>query len=353
MQLSRVAGWMSAETGHGRRRSIAVVVASASAVIASFLFGAPVRAAPAAGDPSAGQAVFGRAGCGACHTLAAAGATGKVGPNLDAAKPSADRVVQLVTNGRGAMPPFGGRLSAKEIADVAAFVSQASRSQFPSAGGSKPGPSTGTKRVPVRVSVREWRLLVRPGRVAAGPVTFVIRNDGKLTHRLVVLRTDRPAGKLEVRDGRVSERGLVAAVVVRPGQTVSVTLRLQRGRYVVICNERGHYRRGLVSALQIGTATAGSPPPPTPPTPPPVPTTGRELFRAFCGGCHTLADAQTLGTKGPNLDDERPDCDDALKAMRGGEDEMPSFASTLTDEQMAKIAVYVATASNGDPDDCD
>ena len=37
-----------------------------------------------------GKEVFASTGCGGCHTLAAAGTTGSVGPNLDDAKPSAD-----------------------------------------------------------------------------------------------------------------------------------------------------------------------------------------------------------------------------------------------------------------------
>ena len=51
------------------------------------------------------------AGCVGCHTLADAGATGTVGPNLDEAKPPYDLVVKRVTNGMGAMPPFKGQLS--------------------------------------------------------------------------------------------------------------------------------------------------------------------------------------------------------------------------------------------------
>ena len=45
--------------------------------------------APAAGDAAAGKEVFASAGCAGCHTLADAGSTGTVGPNLDEAKPSA------------------------------------------------------------------------------------------------------------------------------------------------------------------------------------------------------------------------------------------------------------------------
>jgi mono/diheme cytochrome c family protein len=76
------------------------------------------------GDAAAGEAVFASAGCGGCHVLEAANSSGTVGPNLDDAKPSFDRVVEQVTNGGGAMPAFKDRLSEKEIRDVAAYVSE-------------------------------------------------------------------------------------------------------------------------------------------------------------------------------------------------------------------------------------
>ena len=79
-------------------------------------------AAPAAGDAAAGKAVF-TANCGGCHTLADAGTSGAVGPNLDEAKPDADKVVERVTNGQGVMPAFKGTLSDADIANVAAYVS--------------------------------------------------------------------------------------------------------------------------------------------------------------------------------------------------------------------------------------
>jgi mono/diheme cytochrome c family protein len=75
-----------------------------------------------AGDAAAGEAVFATAGCGGCHTLKAAGSSGKVGPNLDEAKPDVALVVDRVTNGKGVMPSFKGQLSDKQIQDVAAYV---------------------------------------------------------------------------------------------------------------------------------------------------------------------------------------------------------------------------------------
>ncbi len=76
------------------------------------------------GDAAAGKDLFASKGCGGCHTLAAAGSSGNVGPNLDQSKPAFDLVVDRVTNGRGAMPPFKGQLDEQQIADVAAYVSE-------------------------------------------------------------------------------------------------------------------------------------------------------------------------------------------------------------------------------------
>ena len=74
------------------------------------------------GDPDAGEPIFTSAGCNGCHTLAAAKATGQIGPNLDERKPDYDAIVAQVENGGGGMPPFQGQLSDDEIKNVAAFV---------------------------------------------------------------------------------------------------------------------------------------------------------------------------------------------------------------------------------------
>ena len=81
-------------------------------------------APPAQGDAAAGKEVFlGSAACGGCHTLADAGTSGSVGPNLDDAQPSNELVVDRVTNGQGGMPSFSSTLTEQQIADVAAYVS--------------------------------------------------------------------------------------------------------------------------------------------------------------------------------------------------------------------------------------
>jgi mono/diheme cytochrome c family protein len=72
--------------------------------------------------PTDGKSIF-TANCGSCHTLADAGTSGAVGPNLDDAKPPKDLVVDRVTNGKGGMPSFADSLDADQIQAVADYVS--------------------------------------------------------------------------------------------------------------------------------------------------------------------------------------------------------------------------------------
>jgi len=85
------------------------------------------------GDPQAGgdalvvqgKEIFAsaEAGCTSCHTLADAGSTATIGPNLDEQKPPAELVVDRVTNGKGVMQSFEGKLTEDQIKAVAAYVS--------------------------------------------------------------------------------------------------------------------------------------------------------------------------------------------------------------------------------------
>ena len=75
-----------------------------------------------------GAKVFTSAGCGGCHTLSAAKATGTVGPNLDQLKPDTQTVARQVRNGGVGMPSFRKKLSETEINQVAAFVSASTSS---------------------------------------------------------------------------------------------------------------------------------------------------------------------------------------------------------------------------------
>jgi cbb3-type cytochrome c oxidase subunit III len=74
------------------------------------------------GNLTSGKDIF-VANCGSCHTLAAAGTNGNVGPNLDQLMPTLEIVQHQVINGGGAMPAFKGTLTADQITAVAKYVS--------------------------------------------------------------------------------------------------------------------------------------------------------------------------------------------------------------------------------------
>jgi len=71
-----------------------------------------------------GKDVFlNKAVCSTCHTLADAGSNGQIGPNLNEIRPDKMRVINTVTNGIGAMPPYEDQLTPEEIEAVAHYVS--------------------------------------------------------------------------------------------------------------------------------------------------------------------------------------------------------------------------------------
>lgn len=101
------------------------VIAGGALLLSLTLGGACGNDAGGEASTAEGKAVFAKAGCGACHTLADAGATGIVGVDLDETKPAALKVEQFVRNGSGQMPSFRGTLSAEEIEAVALYVQEA------------------------------------------------------------------------------------------------------------------------------------------------------------------------------------------------------------------------------------
>jgi mono/diheme cytochrome c family protein len=112
------------------------------AVPAAFLTGNRARASSHVGTikltaaDKRGRELFGE-NCSVCHTLAAANAVGKVGPNLDTLKPPASLVLNTINNGclqnpppkspaaclaQGTMP--AQLVEGRDAQDVSAFVAK-------------------------------------------------------------------------------------------------------------------------------------------------------------------------------------------------------------------------------------
>lgn len=70
---------------------------------------------------------------------------------------------------------------------------------------------------------------------------------------------------------------------------------------------------------------------------------GKALFQSSCGGCHTLADADTQGAAGPNLDKANTDEAHVKEMIVKGGGAMP--AGLLEGKQADTVAAYVASAA--------
>jgi mono/diheme cytochrome c family protein len=71
----------------------------------------------------------------------------------------------------------------------------------------------------------------------------------------------------------------------------------------------------------------------------------KALFTQACGSCHTLADAETSGTTGPDLDAAKPDLEGAIQQIANGGNGMPAFKDQLTEEQIRSLAQYLVEAT--------
>jgi mono/diheme cytochrome c family protein len=81
------------------------------------------------------------------------------------------------------------------------------------------------------------------------------------------------------------------------------------------------------------------------PTPGDV-SAGRNVFlTAGCVGCHTLADAHSTGTVGPNLDSAKPSADLVRQRVENGLGPMPSFRGKLSPAQIDAVAAYVSSVA--------
>jgi mono/diheme cytochrome c family protein len=75
-------------------------------------------------------------------------------------------------------------------------------------------------------------------------------------------------------------------------------------------------------------------------------TDGKEIFEtAGCASCHTLSDAGSTGTIGPNLDQAKPTKALVIDRVTNGQGAMPSFSGKLDQQQIAAVAEYVSAAS--------
>ncbi len=124
-------------------------------------------------------------------------------------------------------------------------------------GGEDTGAAGGAGSTDVAVSLADFSITPDVTSLPAGSVTFAIENDGTQEHEMVVIRTDLDAAVVPVEGDQAEEEspGLQPMGEVEdlePGDSSDLTLTLDPGRYLLICNYPGHFQKGMWSVIQVG-----------------------------------------------------------------------------------------------------
>jgi uncharacterized cupredoxin-like copper-binding protein len=103
----------------------------------------------------------------------------------------------------------------------------------------------------VSATLADFSITLDSSSAPAGEVTFDVSNDAEQTHEFVVFQTDLPPDQLPTNeDGDVDEEGEGVTLVdeiedIEGGSSQSLTVNLEAGSYVLICNLPGHYQQGM------------------------------------------------------------------------------------------------------------
>jgi uncharacterized cupredoxin-like copper-binding protein len=101
----------------------------------------------------------------------------------------------------------------------------------------------------------EYFLTAEPESVAAGPVIFTVENTGTEAHEMVVMKTDTPPDALQLRaddPDKVEEEGMIDELEeFDEGLTKTISLDLDAGSYILLCNIAEHYARGMYAGFTV------------------------------------------------------------------------------------------------------
>jgi mono/diheme cytochrome c family protein len=72
---------------------------------------------------------------------------------------------------------------------------------------------------------------------------------------------------------------------------------------------------------------------------------GKQVFTQNGASCHTLKDAGSTGSIGPNLDDLKPDKSTVQQQVETGGGPMPAFKGKISDTQISAVSTYVSSVA--------
>ncbi|MGZ4137107.1 MAG: hypothetical protein ACXVPX_06000 [Actinomycetota bacterium] len=113
----------------------------------------------------------------------------------------------------------------------------------------------------VSVTEKDFAIAAPTGRLDAGKVTFRITNAGPSVHEFVVFKTDLDEDNLPMTEDQngipiVDEEGEGVEPVdevedIANASTESLSVDLEAGNYVAICNLPAHYQQGMHTSFTV------------------------------------------------------------------------------------------------------
>jgi uncharacterized cupredoxin-like copper-binding protein len=109
----------------------------------------------------------------------------------------------------------------------------------------------------IGITLADYTVTPDESSAPAGDVTFDVTNDAEQTHEFVVFKSDLAEDQLPTNeDGDVDEEGEGVELIneiedIEGGSSQSLTVTLDAGSYVLICNLPGHYRQGMHASFTV------------------------------------------------------------------------------------------------------
>lgn len=119
-------------------------------------------------------------------------------------------------------------------------------------------PKASTAATKIDVSETEMLIKLSPATVKAGPVDFIIHNNGAVPHEFVVFKTKLELKNLPLKNGKLDEDSKSLQNVVDTGEqklnsreSRTIHTNLTPGKYVAICNVGNHFSQGMKTTLTV------------------------------------------------------------------------------------------------------
>jgi uncharacterized cupredoxin-like copper-binding protein len=112
----------------------------------------------------------------------------------------------------------------------------------------------------VETTEKDFAITLGSSSASSGDVTFNVTNDGPSVHEFVVFKTDLPEGSLPTKKENgaviVDEEGAGLTHIdeiedITKGSTEDLTVNLDPGKYVVLCNLPTHYQLGMHASFTV------------------------------------------------------------------------------------------------------